>query len=232
MTNVATPNLTPSSAIDDLIGNELIAGVRRTRRIPFGSLAAQLAATGSVASALNTLSLMAASGRITGLLSQLQALPGWSEGLIGFVYADDPAVNGEYLYTGGHLVRVAALPADIAQAAAASAIAANQSALAVQAWMQALQTALGGIPGITTIGANAVRRWQFMLGLADLGPATFAACRGLCLTDENNRLSILWQHADVIAPGDAIPAAILASNLVTAPQMASVFVSAATKVLT
>lgn len=158
---VRLSNVTPASAIDDLIGNQVIAGVRRARRINFADLAAQLASTGAVSSALGVISLMLAAGsRVKALYTQLAALPGWAEGDTGFVFGDTLDRNGEYLFTGGQLVRQKALPGDIAEAAANAAIAA---AAQIVALLDA--TANGDL----SIAACPLWRWQ--AAIAAISPA-------------------------------------------------------------
>lgn len=156
-----TTDFTFASSLDEVIGNQTIGGVRRTRRITFADLAGQIASSGAVASALGVISLMLASGgRVKALYSQLAALTGWAEGDTGFVYGDTLDLNGEYLFTGGQLVRQKALPGDIAEAAANAAIAA---AAQIVALLDA--TANGDL----SIAACPLWRWQ--QAIAAISPA-------------------------------------------------------------
>jgi hypothetical protein len=127
-----TTDFTFASSLDEIMGNQNIGGVRRTRRVTFADLASQLVSTGAVAAALGVLStLVPAGSRIKALYTQLAALTGWAEGDTGFVFGDTAALNGEYLYTGGQLVRQKPLPGDVAEAAANAAIAAAAQIVAL-----------------------------------------------------------------------------------------------------
>ncbi len=156
MAGVKTTDLAESETLDEVLGNVLVGGERRTRRQPISDLAAQLAASGPISDAIDG----AADGLVQfKTLAQLNGTPGTRAGQPGEV-TDDGANTGKYSWSGSAWVRIgdiidpAALQAGIDAEAAARAAGDNAEAVA----RAAADTALGvrGSAGISIHSVNVI----------------------------------------------------------------------------